>query len=143
MHRCSLNFLYFQAVFLVKSYKNIMVCLREVIDDTVDVGFNILRAMDIQMLVGTDMQCVGDTEMVPEKLVQRGVFVDPYDLIDRYDRIAVDGSFNEKCSVINISSVASCGSVASSSSACSNIFFGLPNSARSWHAGESTGKTCI
>ena len=34
--------------------------------------------------------------MVPEKLVQRGVFVDPYDLIDRYDRIAVDGSFNEK-----------------------------------------------
>jgi len=96
MHRCSLNFLYFQAVFLVKSYKNIMVCLREVIDDTVDVGFNILRALDIQMLVGTDMQCVGDTEMVPEKLVQRGVFVDPYDLIDRYDRIAVDGSFNEK-----------------------------------------------
>ena len=73
-----------------------MVCLREVIDDTVDVGFNILRALDIQMLVGTDMQCVGDTEMVPEKLVQRGVFVDPYDLIDRYDRIAVDGSFNEK-----------------------------------------------
>ena len=73
-----------------------MVCLREVIDDTVDVGFNILRALDIQLLVGTDMQCVGDTEMVPEKLVQRGVFVDPYDLIDRYDRIAVDGSFNEK-----------------------------------------------
>ena len=66
MHRCSLNFLYFQAVFLVKSYKNIMVCLREVIDDTVDVGFDILRALDIQMLVGTDMQCVGDTEMVPE-----------------------------------------------------------------------------
>ena len=59
-----------KAVFLVKSYKNIMVCLREVIDDTVDVGFNILRALDIQMLVGTDMQCVGDTEMVPEKLVQ-------------------------------------------------------------------------
>ena len=73
-----------------------MVCLREVIDDTVDVGFNILRALDIQMLVGTDMQCVGDTEMVPEKLVQRGVFVDPYDLLARYDRIAVDGSFNAK-----------------------------------------------
>ena len=77
MHRCSLNFLYFQAVFLVKSYKNIMVCLREVIDDTVDVGFNILRALDIQMLVGTDMQCVGNTEMIPEKLMECGVLVNP------------------------------------------------------------------
>lgn len=120
-----------------------MVCLREVIDDTVDVGFNILRAMDIQMLVGTDMQCVGDTEMVPEKLVQRGVFVDPYDLIDRYDRIAVDGSFNEKCSVINISSVASCGSVASSSSACSNIFSDYQTVQDPGMQGRAPGKTCI
>ena len=73
-----------------------MICLRKVINDTVDVGFDVFRALDIQMFVGTDMQCVGDTEMIPEELVQRGVFVDPYDLIDRYDRIAVDGSLNEK-----------------------------------------------
>ena len=58
MHRCSLNFLYFQAVFLVKSYKNIMVCLRKIINDTVDVGFDIFRALDIQMLICTDMQCI-------------------------------------------------------------------------------------
>ena len=73
-----------------------MVCLRKVINDTVNVGFDIFRALDIQMLVSTDMQCVGDTEMIPEELVQRGIFVDPDDFIDRYDRIAVDGSFNEK-----------------------------------------------
>ena len=34
--------------------------------------------------------------MIPEELVQRGIFVDPYDLIDRYDRVAINGSFDEK-----------------------------------------------
>ena len=72
-----------------------MVCLREVIDDTVDVGFNILRALDIQMLVGTDMQCVGNTEMIPEKLMECGVLINPYNLVDRDDRISINRGFNK------------------------------------------------
>ena len=46
------------------------------------------------MPVGTDMQCVGNTEMIPEKLMECGVLVNPYDLVDRDDRISVnEGAF--------------------------------------------------
>ena len=34
--------------------------------------------------------------MVPEKLVERRVFVDPYDLIDRYNGIAVHRGLDEE-----------------------------------------------
>ena len=116
-----------------------MVRFGEVIYDTVDVRLDVLRALDVEMPVRTDMQRVGDAEVVPEKLVERRVFVDPDDLIGTMALPYTEVSM-KKCSVINISSVASCGSVASSSSACSKSFFGLPNSARSWHAGERIGK---
>jgi len=69
------------------------------------------------MPVGTDMQCVGNTEMIPEKLMECGVLINPYDLVDRDDRISVNGCLNKKVFCDNISSVASWGSVASSSSA--------------------------
>ena len=65
-----------------------MVRLGEVIHDTVDVRLDVLRALDVEMPVRTDMQRVGDAEVVPEKLVERRVFVDPDDLIDRYNGIA-------------------------------------------------------
>ncbi len=40
---------------------------------------------------------------------------------------------------MNISSVASCGRVASSSSAWARSFFGFPKSARLWQGGERVG----
>ena len=73
-----------------------MICLRKVIHDTINVRFYILRALDIQMPVGTDMQCVGNTEMIPEKLMECGVLVNPYDLVDRDDRISVNGGLDKK-----------------------------------------------
>ena len=73
-----------------------MICLRKVIHDTINIGFYILRALDIQMPVGTDMQCVGNTEMIPEKLMECGVLINPYDLVDRDDRISVNGCLNKK-----------------------------------------------
>ena len=45
----------------------------------------------------------------------------------------------KKCSVINISSVASCGKVASSSSAKANSCLGLPKCPSIWHGGEKSG----
>ena len=73
-----------------------MVRLGEVIHDTVDVRLDVLRALDVEMPVRTDMQRVGDAEVVPEKLVERRVFVDPDDLIDRYNGIAVHRGLDEE-----------------------------------------------
>ena len=66
-----------------------MVRLGEVIYDTVDVRLDVLRALDVEMPVRTDMQRVGDAEVVPEKLGERRLLVEPDDLIDRYNGIAV------------------------------------------------------
>ena len=46
-----LNRLNLEAVFFVKADKNIMVSFGKVIDDTVDVRFDIFRAVQVQMLV--------------------------------------------------------------------------------------------
>ena len=48
-----------------------MVGFRQVIYDAVNVGFHIFRALDVYMLVGSNVQRVGDAEMMPENLVQR------------------------------------------------------------------------
>lgn len=48
------------------------------------------------MPIRADVQRVGDAEMIPEELVQRRVFVDPDDFVDRYDGISVDGGFDKK-----------------------------------------------
>ena len=92
------------------------------------------------MLVGTDMQCVGNTEMIPEKLMECGVLVNPYDLVDRDDRISVNGGLDKKVFCDKHIFRCELRKRASSSSAWSNSFFGLPNKARSWQQGESTGK---
>ena len=63
-----------------------MVSFRKVIHNTVDIRFDIFRALDIQMLVGADMQCIGNTEMIPEKLMESGVLINPYNLVDRDDK---------------------------------------------------------
>ena len=48
VHRRSLYFLYFQPVFLIESDQNVMMCLRKVIHDTINVGFYSLREMCIR-----------------------------------------------------------------------------------------------
>ena len=62
--------------------------------------------------------------MIPEELVQRGIFVDPDDLINRYDRVAVDGSFNENNVFICISSLC-----VSTNLACEKSYFSHYNPA--------------
>ena len=47
------------------------------------------------MLVGADMQCIGNTEMIPEKLMESGVLINPYNLVDRDDRISINRGFNK------------------------------------------------
>lgn len=96
MHRCSLNILHFQAVLLTKAHQNIVVCLRQIVDNTVDIRLDIFRTLDIQVLVGTDMQGIGNTEMIPEKLMQGGILVNPDNFIDGDDGISINGGFNEK-----------------------------------------------
>jgi len=72
-----------------------VVSFRKVIHNTVDIRFDIFRALDIQMLVGADMQCIGNTEMIPEKLMESGVLINPYNLVDRDDRISINRGFNK------------------------------------------------
>ena len=47
------------------------------------------------MPVGADMQCIGNTEMIPEKLMESGVLINPYNLVDRDDRISINRGFNK------------------------------------------------
>ena len=73
-----------------------MVCLGKVVHNTINIGFDILRTLQVQMPVGTDVQCIGNAEMIPEEFVQGRVFIDPDDLIDRHDSISINGSLNKK-----------------------------------------------
>ena len=71
------------AVFLVETDQDIVVCFGQIIDNTVDIGLHIFRKLNIQVLVCGDMQRIGNTEMIPQNIVQCGIFVDPHDLLDR------------------------------------------------------------
>ena len=96
VHRCALDLLDGEAVFLIEADENVAVCLSEVVHNTVDIRLQVLRTPDIQVLIGTDMQRVGNAEMIPEELVECGIFVNPYDLVDRHNRISIDGGLNKK-----------------------------------------------
>ena len=62
-----------------------MICFRKIVDDTVDVGLDVFRTLNVYMMVCGNMQRIGYTKVVPENLVQRLMFVDPDDLSDRYN----------------------------------------------------------
>ena len=66
----SLDLLDLQTVLFVEADKNIVVCLRKIINDTVNVRFDILRTLNVYMMMCSNMQRVGYTKVVPEKLVQ-------------------------------------------------------------------------
>ena len=69
IHRSALDLLDLQSVFLTESNQNIMIGFCKIVHDTVDIGFDIFRAPDIKVFVRTDMQRVGNAEMIPEELV--------------------------------------------------------------------------
>lgn len=53
-------------------------------------------SLDIKVPPGADVQRVRNTKMVPEELVQCRVFINPDDLVNRHNGVAVDGCLDEK-----------------------------------------------
>ena len=51
----ALVFLCMDAVFLAEAHADVVVCLREVVDDTVDIGLDVFRALYEEVLVSTDV----------------------------------------------------------------------------------------
>ena len=77
MKRFTLYSLHLQTIFLIETNQNIVISLSKVIDNTIDIGIGILRAVNVQMLIGGNMQCIRNTEMIPQDLVESRVFVYP------------------------------------------------------------------
>lgn len=63
-----LDFRHFQAVFLGEAHQDIVVGLRQVIHDAVDVGLDVLGATDVLALVRGNVQRVGDAEVCHRNL---------------------------------------------------------------------------
>ena len=91
-----LDFRHFQAVFLGEAHQDIVVGLRQVIHDAVDVGLDVLGAADVLALVRGNVQRVGDAEVVPQKFVQGGVLVDPDNGGDGHNSHAEIAGLDEK-----------------------------------------------
>ena len=91
----SLGRLNLQAVFFAESHKNIVIGLCQIIHNTIDIGFGIFGAVDVYVFVGRNVHRIGDAKVIPEKLVQGGVFVNPQYLPDGQDSIAVGRSHNK------------------------------------------------
>jgi hypothetical protein len=67
----------------------------QVIDDTVNVGFDILGAVNIQAFLGGDVQGIRNAEMMPQKFMQGGIFINPQNFTDRYNGYAKVGGFDK------------------------------------------------
>ena len=84
-----MNLLGLQAVFLTESYENIVVSLGKVIDNTIDIRFDILWALQVEVLAGADMQRVSNAKVVPEELVHSRIFVNPNNFANWNNGISV------------------------------------------------------
>ena len=91
--KIALNFFYFQAVCFTKSDQNIMICFGKIIDNTIDIGFDILWTMNILALGSSNVQCIRNTKMMPQKLVKRRIFINPDHLADWHNGDTKAGSF--------------------------------------------------
>ncbi|MFR8861251.1 MAG: hypothetical protein ACLVH0_04200 [Coprococcus eutactus] len=78
--------------------------------------------------------------MVPEELVQGGMFIKPDDFLNWNKGNSIRRDFNKEMLGNKHIFRASCGSVASSSSACIRRVFGEPNRASCWQGGDSHGR---
>ena len=86
---------HFSSVFFRETDQDIVVGLRKVVHDTVDVALGIFRTAQIAMLITGQAQGVTDGKMVPEELMQGGVFVDPQDFTDGNNGNTVGTRLNE------------------------------------------------
>ena len=72
-----------------------MIGFGQVIHDSIDIGFGIFGTMDIQMLVSDNVHRIRNIKMIPQKFVERGVFVNPQNFMNRNDGIAVRRRHNK------------------------------------------------
>lgn len=87
--KVSLNRLDFQAVFFIETYQNVVIGLCQVIHNTVNIGFGIFRTVYIHMFVCGNMHGIRDAEMIPEHFVERRMFIDPQNLLNRHNGISI------------------------------------------------------
>ena len=89
MERFSLNRLDFQAVFFIETYQNVVIGFCQVIHYTVKNELGILQTVYIQMLKCGNMHGIRNAEMIPEHFVERRMFIDPQNLLNRYNGISI------------------------------------------------------
>ena len=65
MERLALDFLYLGAVLLGEAYEDVVVGFGQVVDNAVDVGLGVLRALKIEVSSATDVKRVRDAEVIP------------------------------------------------------------------------------
>ena len=94
--RIGKKFICFLPVCFGKTDQNLMICFRQIIHNAVDIGFDILRAVDADAVIRKYMQCVGNPDWPPKQLMQCGVLVNPDDFPDWDKRDSISGKFNEK-----------------------------------------------
>ena len=77
VERLALDILYTAAVLLGEAYEDVVVGFCQVVDNAIDVGLGVLRALEIEMSGATDVKGVRDAEVIPQEFVQGGMLVDP------------------------------------------------------------------
>ena len=65
----SLLRLYLESVILREAYENIVVGFGKVVDDTINVRFDILWTLDEHVLICCNVQGVGNAKVIPEEFV--------------------------------------------------------------------------
>ncbi len=79
-----------------ESHNNTVISFRQVIDYTVDVRLGILRAVEVELPVGGNMQGVRHADMEVKQLMECTVLVDPDYLIYGNNSYSVSGYFYEE-----------------------------------------------
>ena len=76
-------------VFFIETYQNVVIGFCQVIHNTVNIGFGIFRTVYIHMFVCGNMHGIRDAEMIPEHFVERRMFIDPQNLLNRHNGISI------------------------------------------------------
>ena len=66
-----------ETVFLVEAHHDVVVCFREVVNDTIDVRLDVFWTLYKEMLVCTNVQCVGNAKVIPQELLEGRILVNP------------------------------------------------------------------
>ena len=65
MERLALDLLYLGAVLLGEAYEDVVVGFGQVVDNAVDVGLGVLRALEIEVSGAADVKGIRNAEVVP------------------------------------------------------------------------------